>query len=738
VPALLLGYADRLSAPPGESLAFKLSADPEPYQVDLVRLGAVEMDDSAHGRVRPDPVPGWKTTTHLGRRQTIHAGSYGVVRLPRPLPVAAFSLDLWCLPTLRDQESQTLAASHPVDGGLGWRLALAGDTLMLQVVLPDGRSAQSDCRIGAASRQWLHVAGGYDPTGTVWVAVRGQARWDRDRIDAHAAAGAPTADRPLLLGGVLFAAEWSRGGPAPSYHGRLERPRLGEYVPDRAPSAGAVLDQLDDAPPLAQWDFSVEMHSDRIHDVGPQGLHGVLANLPTRAVTGHAWTGESLRFTDAPHEWAAIHFHPDDLADAGWDDDFTITLPPTLPSGVYAARVTQGQATLDLPFYVTARRGTESPVLFLAPTNTYLAYANEHLAHGERGRAHESMMAGPIELAPEDVFLREHPELGLSLYDTHADGSGTVYSSRLRPILNLRPDYVTWLTAGRRHLAADFYLTGWLERLGVDHDVATDEDLDRLGEELLARYRVVVTGTHPEYITAREYDALSAYAAAGGRIMYLGANGFFWVTSFTDESRTAVECRRGFAAQRNWTSHPAETLHSSTGEQGGAWLHRARSSRELFGVGMCAAGWGAASGYERTETSRDPEVAFAFEGVADERLGDEGLVLGGAAGDELDSADVRHGTPLHTKVLLTSRHGPKYLPTLEAVQSLEPDCDGTHNGEVRSDVVLLETARGGMVFSVGSICWAGAMAVKDYDNDVARLTSNVLLEFLRPADRHEP
>jgi N,N-dimethylformamidase len=298
----------------------------------------------------------------------------------------------------------------------------------------------------------------------------------------------------------------------------------------------------------------------------------------------------------------------------------------------------------------------------------------------------------------------------------------------------MRPDYVTWLTAGRRHFAADFYLTGWLEGLGVGYDVATDEDLDRLGQDLLSRYRVVVTGSHPEYVTSREYDALAGYARAGGRIMYLGANGFFWVTSFTDDTRAAVECRRGFAAQRNWTSHPAETFHSSTGEQGGAWLHRGRSSRELFGVGMCAAGWGPASGYTRTETSRDPELAFAFEGVADERLGAEGLVLGGAAGDELDSADYAHGTPLHAKVLLSSRHGARYLPTLEAVQSIEPDCDGTHNDEVRSDVVLLETARGGMVFSVGSICWAGAMAVRGYDNDVARLTGNVLRRFLRHPD----
>ncbi len=731
---MLLGYADRLSVAPGESLAFKVSAAPGRYDVDLVRLGAVDLAAGPHGRVRRERVPGRETTTHDGRHQAIHPGSYGVARFPDAVPVAALSMDLWCLHTLRGDAPQTLTAAHPAEGGLDWRLTLAGDTLALDVALPDGRGARSECDLGAASPQWLHVAGGYDPvSGTVWVAARGQACWDRDRVEAHAVAAAPTTEHPLLLGGVLFAADWREGRPTASYHGRLEAPRLGDYRPDPHGSLAAILGDrgLDRAPALAQWDFSVEMHSDRIRDTGPRGLHGALTNLPARAVTGHAWTGETLRFADKPGQWGAIHFHPDDLADAGWHDDFAITVPPTLPSGIYAARVTQGEESLDLPFYVTAAPGNESRVLFLAPTNTYLAYANEHLAHGERGKAHESMMAGPIHLAREDELLRDHPELGLSLYDTHADGSGAMYSSRLRPILNLKPDYVTWLTAGRRHFAADFYLTGWLDGLGVEHDVATDEDLDERGTSLLSRYQVVVTGTHPEYVTAREYDALTDYARSGGRIMYLGANGFFWVTSFTDESRAVVECRRGFAAQRNWTSHPAETFHSSTGEQGGAWLHRGRSSRELLGVGMCAAGWGPASAYDRTEASRDPELAFAFEGVAGQRLGDEGLVLGGAAGDELDSADYRHGTPLHATVLLTSRHGPKYLPTLEAVQSLEPGSDGSHNDQVRSDVVLLHTTRGGMVFTAGSICWAGAMAVNGYDNDVARLTRNVLLELLR-------
>jgi len=41
----------------------------------------------------------------------------------------------------------------------------------------------------------------------------------------------------------------------------------------------------------------------------------------------------------------------------------------------------------------------------------------------------------------QDLYLYEHPELGLSTYDLHSDGSGVCYSSRLRPIPNFRPKY---------------------------------------------------------------------------------------------------------------------------------------------------------------------------------------------------------------------------------------------------------------------------------------------------------
>ena len=60
----------------------------------------------------------------------------------------------------------------------------------------------------------------------------------------------------------------------------------------------------------------------------------------------------------------------------------------------------------------------------------------------------------------------------------------------------------------------------------------TDEDLHVQGLDRLAGYRVVITGSHPEYWSAAMLDALEAYLADGGRLMYLGGNGFYWVTAW--------------------------------------------------------------------------------------------------------------------------------------------------------------------------------------------------------------
>ena len=70
---------------------------------------------------------------------------------------------------------------------------------------------------------------------------------------------------------------------------------------------------------------------------------------------------------------------------------------------------------------------------------------------------------------------------------------------------------------------------------------------------------------------------------------------------------------------------------------------------------MSSEGFDISTYYSRTPESNDARVAWAFEGIAyDEKLGNFGLVGGGAAGTELDIVDTMLGSPPHTLVVATS------------------------------------------------------------------------------------
>ena len=48
---------------------------------------------------------------------------------------------------------------------------------------------------------------------------------------------------------------------------------------------------------------------------------------------------------------------------------------------------------------------------------------------------------------------------------------------------------------------------------------------------------------------------------------------------------------------------------------------------------------------------------------------------------------------------------------------------------IRADMTYIEKPKGGAVFSVGSITYCGCAAAQQFDNDVSRLTFNVMNRF---------
>ncbi len=478
---------------------------------------------------------------------------------------------------------------------------------------------------------------------------------------------------------------------------------------------------------IAAWDFSRDIGGDRISDLGPNRAHGRAVNLPSRAVKGFNWSGAEQNWCHAPLEYGAIHFHDDDHYDVGWETDFDYVVPEDLPSGVYAARLKAEDDEWYVTFFVRPPRGTTTAKLaFLASTATYMAYSNYHwMLHQHYSEVSETFWTT---LDPGDVFLQEHSEFGLSTYDTHSDGSGVRYASRLRPVLNMAPKTPLW------GFNADTHILGWLEEKGIDYDVITDEDLHHEGVGLLEPYTAVITGAHPEYYTTPMWDGLRAYLARAGRLVYLGGNGFIWRCAFSDAMPGVVELRRAEDGIRYRDEEPGEYYLEFTGEYGGLWRRLGMAPQALVGVGTVAVGFDASGHYRRKAASFDPRARFIFEGIGDDEvIGDFGILGGGASGSEIDAADAMLGTPAHTLIVASSEgHSANTYLVPDETGFHHSAMDGAQNPRVRADMTFFETARGGAVFSVGSIAWAASLPHNGYDNNVSRISKNVVRRFLDP------
>ena len=727
-----LGYPDRWSAAPGERERFMVSCeDAAEYQVDLVRLHSSRLGPDAPP-YREEEIESPINGRYPARTQAIHAGSCAIVGPAPSIPApGSFTLQAYVWPTMPGDRPQALLGTWLEATGRGFGLFLdAEGALGLHL---DEQTIGTG--VPLAERHWYLVAGSFD-------AARGLARVVQIPCAGHRFHPFSPVTREVAMrkpnpgSGPFIIAAWHTGDAPRNgvrsclcsghFDGKIERPRLSAAALDDASiealgahaPGGPGLDSL-----ISAWDFSRDTSGMRIVDIGPAARDGHCVNLPARAMTGHAWSGKSPDWRQAPDDYGAIHFHHDDIHDCSWQCDFELEIPDDLPSAVYAARLRAGEAEYHLPFYVRApRRAATADIAFLAPTATYLAYANIVTLNFDP--LSEAVNGGLPVFNEGDLLLLERPELGLSTYDHHRDGSGVCYSSRLRPVLAMQPLSRMW------GFTVDMLIVDWLEHAGLSFDIITDEDLHREGEELLSRYRVVVTGSHPEYYSLRMLDALEAWLNQGGRLMYMGGNGFYWRIAFHPELPGVIEVRRAEGGIRTWAAQAGEYHMSFTGELGGMWRRQRRPPNLIAGVGFISQGFDSGAPYRRRPEADDPRAAFIFDGIDEEVVGDYGVCLGGAASWELDCVNPLLGTPAHALVVASSEgHSNIYELVPEEMLQSHPMTDATQNPDIRADMVFFETPGGGAVFSTGSIGYAGALGIDCYENSIARLTTNVVRRF---------
>jgi N,N-dimethylformamidase len=727
----LTGYTDRFSAPSGGKIAFKISsAFEEPYEVDVVRIIHGDPNPAGSG-IKLRPVETSIVGTYPSRFQPVQLGSYMVVDdAPALTGLKAFSVMATIWPTLPDKGPQAVISKWDAATGSGFALEIGPDGASF--IIGDGAGGESRVAVGKPLRrhQWYRVAASHDPrTGTITVT-------QKRLVPAHGIDDSGTVTEALQGSAVLDTASplliAARSGREVGHHfnGKIEDPVL---------AATADHDALVATPPgstpgkaVMAARFGRDFSDARVH-VEPEAsrLRARLINLPARAVTGSNWDGTAMSFLHAPDQYRAIHFHDDDLHDCGWETDFTFEIPEGMPSGIYGCRITCRHAEDVIPFYVRPSTGKPtSDTVFLASTFTYQIYANHQRNVTDHKFREKGKRWGAAQYLPDD-----HSDYAHSTYNLHTDGSGVGYSSRLRPIMTMRHNFLTFddpYGSGLRHFPADTHLIDWLDAMGHGVDVITDEDLDDEGVALIAPYKVVLTGSHPEYHTKGTLDALMEYAhERGGRLMYLGGNGFYWRVARSDAWPGVLEIRRAEGGIRAWAAEPGEYYNAFDGQYGGLWRRNGRPPQLLAGVGVSSQGAFEGSYYRRTDGGEDPRAAWILEGINEEILGNFGLSGGGAAGFELDRADIRLGTPENAVVIASSEsHQPSFIAVLEDQLSQRNTVTGVpHDKLIRADITYFETANGGAVFSVGSITFCGSLSHQNYKNSISRMIDNVLRRF---------
>jgi N,N-dimethylformamidase len=703
----LTGYCDRWSLRAGGKIAFHVaSADDLPYQLSFKRIHCADPNPNGPG-YRAERMPTKLDGEQRGFARGAYPGSYAEAVVD--VPPGPLTLSITALPTAPGGKPQIMLAVH-----------LAGLTVTLGIdeagcaIATAGSASLTGPKLRA--RQWYDLELGLADQKLTLSAL--PILTDPDTAPAPDAMPGPV--NPGGIATVTMAARRSQDGRATSFfNGKLERPMLhGRET-------------------IASWDFSANIPSQVVPDTWHQAAHARLINLPTRAVTGSTWYGTVHDWKVEPTQFAAIHFHDDDLGDVGWPESFVLDVPRDWPSGLYAAEITRADGAEDMiPFFVRPAKGAPTAdIAVLFPTFSYQVYSC-FVRPGRGAEIAERAKAwGALQETPD-----MNPQFGLSTYNLHSDGSGVAITSMLRPQLDTRPRQISLMDpspegSGTGRLGCDTYITEWLSRIGVSYDVITDHDLDEEGWGALTPYRVLIAAQHPEYHSWVMLNALDEFLRGGGRLMYLGGNGFYWRAERSKDAPHALEVRRAESGIRVWATEPGESYHQFGGGYGGLWRRVGRPAHKLVGNGFSAQGRHLGFPYVFTDAVRNPRLDFLRAGIEaarpGEKFGDRGFMGGGAAGFELDSFDVGYGSPAHALVLA------KGIVIHDDYGWVNEDMLVHRHPRRRedwscADMLFFETPAGGAVFSVGSMTFVGSLLVDGGQNSLSAITANVVRRFRDP------
>ncbi len=362
---------------------------------------------------------------------------------------------------------------------------------------------------------------------------------------------------------------------------------------------------------------------------------------------------------------------------AGWITTYTLNVPSTWRSGLYAAHLYDSLSDAWVTFVVReASPGSSTRLVLLASTNTWTAYNcwGGFSFYNDCKYPHDPSAVNMVSLE------RPNPYEGNPFHEYGHTASGELHVIR------------------------------WLEDNDYDYSMLTDYDIHS-NPSLLQSFGTVIISTHSEYWSSEMYDALENFLKAGGNLLYLSGNGIYWKVTLVNGQ---LEVHKFDGA-----------IHQQTGEQGGLWRDLGRPEAAVLGVRYPADGsngftdpaWPFSGPFQIANVSH-----WALEGTglsAGDKIGKVGLNLfwyngapfsgrgGGASGWEGDYID--SSSPSNIVILARSTV-----------------YDDGNNPWPGADMTYYDHPGGGGVFAAGSINFGGSLVENDH---LSVIVSNVLAHF---------
>jgi hypothetical protein len=237
----LIGYADRVSVRPGESLRFMVSCEEvSTYHAEIVRLVSGDLHPRGLGLIE-HPVVTSITGSYVGCFQPIHAGSYAIIEAWDGLDrLEGFTIQAMIWPTRPGGRRQVILGRWATAGRQGFALIL-DEAGALALELGDGSSVvRVSTRSRLMGREWAFVAASFD-------AASGRVRLHQESHASVGRAPAPILREetvslrpvagigpPLMIAACAETTDSHRPTASDHFNGKIDSPRIAAQVLERA------------------------------------------------------------------------------------------------------------------------------------------------------------------------------------------------------------------------------------------------------------------------------------------------------------------------------------------------------------------------------------------------------------------------------------------------------------------------------------------------------------------------